>query len=52
MRDYLHYADPAQVLDQCLRRYSRDVALRHDYELYEFTVVVRLGGRPPVTVGG
>jgi SAM-dependent methyltransferase len=48
MRDYLHYADPAQLLNHCLRRYSRDVALRHDYELYEFTVLVRLGGRPPV----
>ena len=52
MRDYLHYADPASLLDTCLRRYSRDVALRHDYELYEFTVVVRLGRRPPVTARG
>jgi SAM-dependent methyltransferase len=47
MRAYLHYADPAQLLDHCLRRYSRDVALRHDYELYEFTLLVRLDARPP-----
>jgi SAM-dependent methyltransferase len=47
-RAHLYYADPAAVLDRCLRRYARDVALRHDYELYEFTVIVRLDGRPPV----
>jgi SAM-dependent methyltransferase len=47
MRDYLHYADPAALLDHCLRTHSRDVALRHDYELYEFTLIVRLDGRPP-----
>ena len=48
MRGDLYYADPAELLDYCLRHYSRDVALRHDYPLYEFTVTVRLGGRPPV----
>ena len=48
MRDYLHYADPAALLDHCLRRHSRHIVLRHDYELYEFTLIVRLDGRPPV----
>jgi SAM-dependent methyltransferase len=52
MRGNLYYADPAELLDYCLRRHSRDVALRHDYSLYEFTVFVRLGGRPPVGVPG
>jgi SAM-dependent methyltransferase len=47
MRCDLYYADPADLLDYCLRHYSRDVALRHDYPLYEFTVSVRLGGRQP-----
>jgi predicted TPR repeat methyltransferase len=47
-RDDLFYADPAKVLDHCLREYSRDVSVRHDYALYEFTVLVRLDGRPPV----
>ena len=28
-------------------RYSRDVVLRHDYELYEFTLLVYLDRRPP-----
>jgi SAM-dependent methyltransferase len=44
----LYYADPAELLDHCLRLHSRDVALRHDYGLYEFTVIVRVDGRPPV----
>jgi SAM-dependent methyltransferase len=38
----LYYADPRQVLDDCLRRWPRRVALLHDYGLYEFTVTVRL----------
>jgi hypothetical protein len=40
-RDYLYYADPCQLFDLCKRRYSRDVALLHDYDLYEFTILVR-----------
>lgn len=41
MRDYLYYADPCYFFDVCKRRYSRQVALLHDYGLYEFTLVVR-----------
>lgn len=40
-RDYLFYADPCLLFDFCKRRYSRDVALLHDYGLYEFTILVR-----------
>ncbi|MCU0072101.1 class I SAM-dependent methyltransferase [Pseudomonas koreensis] len=40
-RDYLYYADPGQLFDLCKRRYSRQVALLHDYGLYEFTILVR-----------
>lgn len=40
-RSYLFYADPCQLFDLCKRRYSRQVALLHDYGLYEFTVIVR-----------
>jgi hypothetical protein len=29
------------LFDLCKRRYSKHVALYHDYGLYEFTVVVR-----------
>jgi SAM-dependent methyltransferase len=40
-RDHLYYADPCQLFDLCKRRYSRQVALLHDYGLYEFTILVR-----------
>jgi SAM-dependent methyltransferase len=41
MRDYLFYADPVKVFDHCKRKYSKFVALLHDYPLYEFTILVR-----------
>ena len=41
MRDYLYYADPCVLFDLCKRRYSRHVALLHDYGLYEFTILVK-----------
>ncbi len=41
MRDNLYYADPAYYFDYCKRRFSRNVALLHDYDLYEFTIIVR-----------
>jgi len=41
MRDYLYYANPCDLFDHCKRAYSRDVALLHDYGLYEFTILVR-----------
>lgn len=37
----LHYADPCALFHRCKTRYSRDVALLHDYGLYEFTILVR-----------
>ena len=40
-RPDLYYADPREVFDLCKTRYSRHVALLHDYGLWEFTVVVR-----------
>lgn len=40
-RSYLYYADPCRIFDLCKRRYSRQVALLHDYGLYEFTVLIR-----------
>ncbi len=44
MRDDLFYADPCFYFDLCKRRYSRHVALLHDYGLYEFTLLVRKEG--------
>lgn len=40
-RSDLYYADPCRVFDICKRKYSGQVALLHDYGLYEFTVLVR-----------
>lgn len=40
-RGDLYYADPGEMLAYCIRRYGRSVALLQDYDLYEFTVVVR-----------
>ncbi|WP_454764696.1 class I SAM-dependent methyltransferase [Cupriavidus campinensis] len=41
MRDTLYYADPCRLFDLCKRQFSRNVALLHDYGLYEFTILVR-----------
>jgi SAM-dependent methyltransferase len=41
MRPDLYYADPCFYFDHCKRRFSRNVALLHDYDLYEFTIIVR-----------
>jgi SAM-dependent methyltransferase len=40
-RPDLYYADPCEIFDLCVRRYSRNVSLIHDYGLYEFTILVR-----------
>jgi SAM-dependent methyltransferase len=44
MRPDLWYANPTEIFDYCKRRYSREVALLHDYGIYEFTVLVRRPG--------
>jgi SAM-dependent methyltransferase len=41
MRDYLYYANPLAIFDHCKTHYAKDVALLHDYGLYEFTILVR-----------
>ncbi|MEY4875148.1 MAG: hypothetical protein RL708_297 [Bacteroidota bacterium] len=41
MRDYLYYAKPDWLFDYCKRNFSKKIALLHDYELYEFTILVR-----------
>lgn len=37
----LYYADPCFYFDFCKQKFAKNVALLHDYELYEFTVLVR-----------
>jgi len=41
-RGDLYYADPRDLFDHCMQRWPRRVSLTHDYNLYEFTVTVRL----------
>jgi hypothetical protein len=43
MREDLFYADPCELFDYCKTRFARNVALLHDYGLYEFTILVRKG---------
>lgn len=41
MRAELYYADPCRLFDHCKLNHSRNVALLHDYGLFEFTILVR-----------
>jgi len=40
-RPDLFYGDPLFFFDFCKRNFARDVALLHDYGLYDFTILVR-----------
>lgn len=41
VRPDLYYADPCFYFDHCKRRFSKNVALLHDYGAYDFTILVR-----------
>ncbi len=41
MRPDLYYADPCFLFDYCKRKYSKNVALNHDYDLFDFTLIIR-----------
>ena len=41
MQDHLYYADPLFFFDYCKQNFSKNVSLIHDYNLYEFTILVR-----------
>lgn len=40
MRSDLYYADPCALFSYCVRTFSRNVTLLHDYGLHEFTILV------------
>ena len=44
MRPDLYYADPLFLFDYCKSNFSKNVALLHDYRLYDFTLLVRKDG--------
>lgn len=41
MRADLYYADPCFLFDYCKTHFSKNVAILHDYNLYDFTLLVR-----------
>ena len=41
MEDHLYYGDPLYFFDHCKKNYSKNVALLHDYNEYDFTILVR-----------
>ncbi|MEZ5172430.1 MAG: class I SAM-dependent methyltransferase [Bacteroidia bacterium] len=41
MHDYLYYASPEKLFSYCKTQFSKQVALLHDYQLYEFTILVK-----------
>ena len=41
MKDYLYYASPEFFFNHCKVNYSREISLIHDYNLYEFTILVK-----------
>jgi SAM-dependent methyltransferase len=41
MRPDLYYADPCFLFDFSKNHFSKNVALLHDYKLYDFTILVR-----------
>ena len=41
MQDYLFYANPLEIFDYCKLNFSKNVSLIHDYNLYEFTILVK-----------
>ena len=43
MKDNLYYSDPCFFFDYCKNKFSKQVALLHDYPLYEFSILVRKG---------
>lgn len=41
MKEELHYADPLELFHYCKTHFAQNVALLHDYNQYDFTIIVR-----------
>lgn len=41
MRPDLYFPDPCFFFDYCKKNFSKNVALFHDYQFYDFTIIVR-----------
>jgi len=44
MKSDLYYSDPLFLFDYCKKKFSKEVALLHDYGIYDFTILVRKEG--------
>lgn len=40
-KDELFYAEPSFFFDFCKKNFSKNIALLHDYDEYDFTIIVR-----------
>jgi SAM-dependent methyltransferase len=49
--DFVYYGDPAEFVRK-MRRYSANIALLHDYDLWDFTILVRKNLPLPTNKGG
>ena len=41
MKPSLYYADPLFVFDYCKKTFSKNIALLHDYNQFDFTIIVK-----------
>ncbi len=41
MRRELYYSNPLELFDYCKVNFSKNVALLHDYDMYDFTILVK-----------
>jgi SAM-dependent methyltransferase len=41
MKNHLYYADPLFLYDYCIQHFSKSVTLKKNYNLYEFTILIK-----------
>lgn len=41
MQEGLYYGDCCFIFDYCKKNFSRNVALLHDYDIYDFTILIK-----------
>ena len=41
MKNYLYYADPLFLFDYCVQNFSKNVTIKKNYNLYEFTILIK-----------
>lgn len=41
MKEELFYSDPRWLFDYCRKNFAKNVALFHDYKMYDFTILVK-----------